>query len=347
MNAYLQNVLDQPQALRSAMATYEDQARSAIGILEKQHGRPDLVVFTGMGSSYCAGTVAAHYLNHRGVRATAAESSDLLYFDLGGLTPKTWVILVSQSGESVEIHGLVDRLQEKVPVVAVANVPDSYLATAVESRFLMGISPDHSIAVKTYTGSILALLEVASAIAGDPAGTWRPEFDAALQAMESYLVHWEATMNHVFGALGDAQYLSLLGRGPSYATALEGALLLKEGAKINAEAMNGGQFRHGSIEVVDARYRGLVFSAAGVVGDLDQRLTRQIAGSGGTVGLVSPQAPEVDSPTVHHVAMPRLNEFLAPLVQIVPVQLFTYRLAESRGVTPGHFRNTTPTIRTE
>lgn len=347
MNPYLQNVLDQPDALRSAAGSYEDQARPLVRTVEARYGKPDLVVFTGMGSSYCASRVAAHYLNKRGVRATAVESSDLLYFDVDGLTPNTWTILVSQSGESVEIHGLVDRLQGKVPVIGVANVQDNYLATHVEHRFLMGISADHSIAVKTYTGSILALLQIASAIAGDPLGTWTAEVAIALNAMEQFLDNWEAEMNEVFKALGEGSQFTLLARGPSMATALEGALLLKEGAKVNAEAMNGGQFRHGSIEVVDDRYRGFVFSAGASVAELDERLAEQIAQCGGTVALVSPQAAGGVAASIHRTVVPRVNEFLAPLVQILPVQLFAYRLAESHGVTPGHFRNTTPTIRTE
>jgi len=347
MNPYLQNVLDQPEALREASVNYESQARQVVGALQARHGSPDLVVFTGMGSSYCAGRVAAHYLNHRGVRAVAVESSDLLYFDLNGITPRTWVILVSQSGESVEIRGLVDQLRGKAPVLGVANVPGSYLAASVEDRFLMGISPDHSIAVKTYTGSILALLEIAAAIAGDPAQVWRESFKAGLDAMEHYLNSWGTVMDEVFGVFQGSGHIMLLARGPSSATALEGALLLKEGAKVHAEAMNGGQFRHGSIEVVDEMFRGFVFSAAGTVGDLDQRLAQQIAQCGGTVALVSPATPGLDHPRVHHFALPRLNEFVSPLVQILPVQLLAYRLAESRSVTPGHFRNTTPTIRTE
>jgi glutamine---fructose-6-phosphate transaminase (isomerizing) len=137
----------------------------------------------------------------------------------------------------------------------------------------------------------------------------------------------------------------MLGRGPSYGTASEGALLFGEVAKTPAIAMGVASFRHGPIEVVDRRFRGLVFAPRGKTRDLNIGLARDVIRFGGSVRLIGPA--DADGHGLQWISTPPCPEMLAPLLEIVPVQVAAMRLAELRGIAVGSFRYITQVTRDE
>ena len=137
--------------------------------------------------------------------------------------------------------------------------------------------------------------------------------------------------------------LYLLGRGPALASAYEGALLFHETAKASAVAMSSGQFRHGPVEVVSSRFKAVIFGAPPSTRDMDRSLAADLVKMGGAVRWIGPAANEFSSvPTL--IPWPAFGSdaihasVLAPLVEIVPLQVAAYRLALWRGLTPGDFR---------
>jgi glucosamine--fructose-6-phosphate aminotransferase (isomerizing) len=90
--------------------------------------------------------------------------------------------------------------------------------------------------------------------------------------------------------------------------------------------MSAAQFRHGPVEVVDDRFRGIVFASQEATRDVDLALARDLASMGGKVRVC--QSRGVPSP-------------FEPLIEIVPVQIAACKLAEHKGIDPGDFRYAT------
>lgn len=135
--------------------------------------------------------------------------------------------------------------------------------------------------------------------------------------------------------------LYLLGRGPALASVHEGALLLHETAKAAAVGMSSGQFRHGPVECVSGDSRIVVFGAPRATRSLDRSLADDLFRMGAKVRWIGPPADETDNDQQQApllIEWPKIEPPLAPLFDIVPLQVAAYRLALWRGIVPGDFR---------
>lgn len=127
--------------------------------------------------------------------------------------------------------------------------------------------------------------------------------------------------------------LYLLAREACFASAQEAALLLHEVAKSPAVAMPIASFRHGQVEVVDPNFRGFIFAPQDGTRDLNLALAHDVVAFGGQIRIVGPAsggerfAPWCD--------VPAAPATLAPLFEIVPMQVAAYQMAVLRGVQPG------------
>jgi len=159
---------------------------------------------------------------------------------------------------------------------------------------------------------------------------------AAVDAVEGFLDGWQERTDRMARFVGRGDCLSLLGRGPSVASAAAGSLILKEVAKVKAEAMSGGQFRHGPLEVISPGFLAFIFAPQGRTRELNLRLARDIARFGGKVVLIGSEEEQVQE-RILHLPLPALQELYAPVAEIVPLQLLAWRWALDRGWPPGQF----------
>ncbi len=328
----LENIRRQPESLAcvadQALGEGFEALRAAAAAIRSAKS----VVFTGMGSSMSASIPAAYFLEQHGIAADVVETSEWLHF--GRATRRGEVmVLVSRSGETIEVTKLLTRLRESTAVtVGVTNVPDSRLARESDHSLFLGSEADRMVAIQTYTGT-MALLLLLSAIAVEPsAATLRREVDTAGAAMSAAIEESVAHSDEWVAFLERAEVVHLLGRGPSLASAREGALLFNEAARTPAVGMSAALFRHGPVEIVDERFCAIVFASQGATRDIDVALAKDLESMRGRVRLC--KAGAVSSP-------------FEPLVEIVPIQVAACALAISKGIDPGDFRHATLVTLTE
>jgi len=253
-------------------------------------------------------------------------------------------VVVSRSGESVEIVKLLARLKGVAShTIGITNEAASALGRGVDVAVIVGSLADEMVAVQSYTGTVAALLLLAGAVSEFEA---RQQEIAGILPRISSLIADQLERIHEwddFFRVGSPIYL--LGRGPSYASALEGALLFSETAKEPAVGLAGGSFRHGPVEIVDAGFRAIVFAAEGRTRQLNLGLARDLVRFGAMVRVVGPMGD--DGGGFSFVEVPGVSEWLAPLVEIVPVQLAALRLAYVKGLEIGKFRHAPQVTRDE
>jgi glucosamine--fructose-6-phosphate aminotransferase (isomerizing) len=126
---------------------------------------------------------------------------------------------------------------------------------------------------------------------------------------------------------------------------LEGALLFNEVARMPAIGMLAGSFRHGPVELVDEKFRALIFAAPGRTMDLNLALARDLVKFGGSVRIVGSAIERI--PGAQWCDLGTIPEALAPLVEIIPVQVAAMRMAQSRGIPDGTFRYISQVARSE
>ena len=339
--AMLDNILAQPASHRAVLAFHQDAGhanlRACAGKIRNGQGR---VIVTGMGGSLFAAVPAVSHLQQQGYLAHAVESAELLHYGIASLRAADLGVVVSRSGESIEPVLLAEKMRDAgMTVIAVTNVPGSKLEQLAHLTLPIGSQADKLIAVQTYTGTLLTLLLLAEEVS---AGDSQPLNDACAAALPALSAHIDRCV-HAGDSWQDlltGGTLYLLGRGPALGSVWEGTLLFHETAKAAAVGMSSGQFRHGPAEVVSKDFRAVIFGSPLQTQALDRALADDLFSLGADVRWIGPSAEHGDG--VHHapslVDWPEIPPLLAPLFEIVPLQVAAYRLALWRGITPGDFR---------
>ena len=129
-----------------------------------------------------------------------------------------------------------------------------------------------------------------------------------------------------------AQNMLYLGRGPDHATALEGALKMKEISYIHAEGYAAGEMKHGPIALVSWDVPTIAVIGQGETRARMLSSVREVkARDGLVIGIASEGDAEAPKVVDSVITVPAVNAWLAPLVHVVPLQLLAYEVAKRRG----------------
>lgn len=328
------NILAQPESLERVLRQQCGDGKKTLLQAASLIRSRRRILITGIGASLFASIPLEYFLCSLGMDAVTVEVAELLHYREEAFRDAV-AIVVSRSGESVEVAKLLAKLKGRQPLIGITNEPASLLSRTADVSLYVGSLPDEMVAIQTYTGTLLTLYLLASAVANtlDEAKgqvmTLLPEFSQLISASIEQIHEWDSFLE-------SGAPVHLLARGPSYASALEGALLFNEVAKAAAVGMLVASFRHGPVELVDSDFRGMIFVPQGQTRHLNTALGRDLASFGGTVRLIGP-APEPSLGT-QWCTVPTVPEALAPLFEIVPVQVAAFRMAQLRGIPAGSFR---------
>lgn len=336
MSSFATELEEQPDALHRLLDAVEDDLRAVAPLAEQvRAGRFRRLILTGMGGSNCALYPASLYLLSRGVAAIALPSGELFHHTPSALDQDTLLVAVSQSGASVETRRVVEEGPRPGAVIGVTNDPDSHLARASDVVINLRAGFEATVSSKTYTSSLAAMHLLARALLGEPL---EPEI-AALRATADMLLHelprWQAAAGEMVERLDGVQTRIFLGRGPSFASAMAGALVTKECAKVPTEGMNGAEYRHGPLEITGPDIALIIFGGPEHTRKNARKLAADMAALGARVVFIG--EPAVDSPGVMNIPVFSPGDWLLPIPEIIPAQCFAAALAGHRGLQVGHF----------
>ena len=322
----LDNIRNQPFSLGCVADHHFGEGAAGLQAAAAAIRTAGRVVFTGMGSSMSAAIPAAYYLQSHGFAAEVVQTSEWLHFGSAWPHPGA-AVLVSRSGETVEIVKLLPRLDAAAsPTIGVTNVRDSQLARECDHAIHINSEPDRMVAIQTYSGTVATLLLLAAAVLKEPAEQWRSALDGTITALSNAVDEEMSRSEDWNEFLRSAEVVHLLGRGPSLASVREGALLFNEAARMPSAGLSCALFRHGPVEIVDDRFRAIVFASQAQTHEIDVALAGDLERLGGKTRVY--QAHGVPSP-------------FEPIIEIVPMQIAACRLAEAKGIDPGDFRYAT------
>lgn len=334
---YFDEIKQQPAVLREAITAFVDQeAALRTWLAEVQRAGISRVVLTGMGSSYDACYPALQELIAHGITAVLVDTSELLYYQAGWLTPDTLLVAVSQSGESVEMVKLLAKCPTEMAILGVTNTPGSSLAQRADFVIQMCAGEEKTVSTKTYTTGVAVLSLLACVMIEDDLEAAVNSFYQAAAQIEQALPAWEAQIAVLAPRIVDSRFFAYLGRGSSLATAWLGALIAKESAKLPTQGSTVAHFRHGPIEMVEPGICIVLFSGPPATQDLNVKMAEELAHKGGTVILIG----HVSNPpaTVTPISLPEAGRWTLPLIEAIPVQLLAGYLSEARGIPAGTFR---------
>ncbi len=334
------DILNQAHSLAEAVSYQFDAGRAALKEAARlMSGKP--ILLSGMGSSmYVCQALSAELAQH-GIASATLDTAELLHYHTPAYCGAA-TVLVSRSGESIETLKVLPLLKAQgTRVVGVTDVADGTLAREADVTVLIHGGQDRRVAVQSYTATLITLHLLGAALLNTFDAT-RADLDMAVNALADYVPECVERSLEWISFFDGTAVIYLLGRGCSIASIHEGALLFNEVAKFPAVPMEAAQFRHGPVEIVDERYRAIVFAPDDRTRELNIALAHDLMRLGGRARLIGPGEPDQAWWTT-----PNVPASLAPLIEIIPVQCAALRLAEWRGFTPGEFRVVKQVTRSE
>ncbi len=333
MNILASNIHGQPDSLANTLRYLSGEGAAAMKEAAALLRSASKIVITGMGASLFASIPLQYHLSSLGLNVVAIEAAELLHY-LGHAWKDAVVIMISRSGESVEIAKLLEKMKGSVPVIGVSNEPKSLLARTADISLSIASLHDQIVAIQTYTGTLLTLHLLGSHLTDSFNSAVKevhgllPTLASLVEANMSSITHWDAFLT-------PPASLYLLARGASLASAYEGALLFHEVSKSPAVTMPIASFRHGPVEVVDQQFRAAIFAPQDHTREFNLALAHDIVRFGGQVRVIGQPG---SSHQLEWTSVPAASSTLAPIFEIVPLQAAAYQLAVLRGIEPGSFR---------
>lgn len=340
--SYLDDIWEQPSVIAAISQRYR-QATAWQNLQQYLERHPQsLIILTGMGGSYQALWCLWQALNQRGLPAILVEAGELFHYMTAMVSQSTLLVVVSQSGESVEIRRLMEALPTEVVVVSITNTDANYLASHSRFNFPTFAGHEVGVATKTFTSSLALLHLLGCLLVKLPLATACEQLHQVARQMHLVLEQSETWRQATFAHLASAEYMALIGRGPGLTAMMNGALILQEAARVPAMSYSGGQFRHGPMEMVSEALGAVVLANDGATSGLNLKLAREIAARAGKVVLMEQTELTASShgysPNLLTLELPSANEFLSPLLAILPLQLLGAEFAQKAGIVPGEFR---------
>jgi glucosamine--fructose-6-phosphate aminotransferase (isomerizing) len=248
------------------------------------------------------------------------------------------VIGISQSGRSPDIIAVIeDARRQGALTVALTNDTASPLAAMADHVVDLRAGPERATAAtKSYTTELLAAALLSTAL--DPPSTGETADLAALPGLISTALTAEPHARELAAAHAKRQRAVVLGRGYSYASAREWALKLQEMALVAAMSYSAADFEHGPLALAEPGLPVLAVAPSGPELEAQLALLARLKDDHGVRLLVisdAAAAREIDE----GLALPEgIPPWLAPIVDIVPAQLYAYHLTVARGLDPEHPR---------
>ncbi len=332
---FLAEIHEQPQALL-ALLEHADEYRAAARVLVER--RPSIVRLIGHGSSDAAAAFAVYAFGLLpGWTAVRDSISLVVYYEAQLDFSDSVVIALSQSGETPDVVAYVERARAQgARTIALTNEPDSELARLAETSLPLAAGTERSVAAsKTYVNMLAALALLAGACAErerETADGLRSVADALVATLDPL----ERAVSEVALAFAYVGRMYVIGRGMEIATAREIALKLKETCRVAAEPLTATDLVHGPVATLDALFPVWVIASrdAGLQAVLEAAQRARAAQA--TLVASGSAAAEVAG-AAHILSVPAApTPVLAPLLSVVPGQLFAASLAHVKGLDADH-----------
>ncbi len=329
---FLHEIYEQPAALRALLAAEAEVAEVGARIAE----RPRLVRLVAHGSSDNAASYAVYAFGLlAGWNAMRDSISLSIYYDAELPFEHALVVALSQSGRTPDVVEYVERARRRGALtVALTNDDDSPLAEAAELVVTVHAGRERAVAAtKTYTNE-LATLALLAACAGDRLREVADGLGVVAGQAEDALPALERAVTPLATSFAFVGRMVVIGRGVEYATAREVALKLMETCRVAAEPLTATDLVHGPIAAVNPLFPVWAVASEDAALPAVQEAAARAAAAGATLIASGPVADRIADASFR-LQLPAVPDpLLAPLLSIVPGQVFAWALAQAKGLDP-------------
>jgi fructoselysine-6-P-deglycase FrlB-like protein len=259
-------------------------------------------------------------LRRFGIASQHEEASDVLHYPSCLPRDTTPVIYISQSGDSAEVQPLVDQLTDSTQLIAITNNPSSLLSRKSGLLLPMVAGEEMLIASKTYVNTLALLWLVAQRWSAAPMDNAFDALRCLGERADAMRRAPELAVEKLDALFSASKRVVFLGHGPHAASARQAAMTLSEWPKLPCYAFGVGAYRHGFIETADPSTGVILFTPPGRSRASALALAHDLASYGARVLCI--ENGQVLNLNEEPASQPPVDEFLSPILDILPVQWY-------------------------
>jgi glucosamine--fructose-6-phosphate aminotransferase (isomerizing) len=357
----LKEIFEQPQSLRNTMRgrLSLDDATPVFGGLNlssQQLRTVNRIVLTACGTSWHSALVGEYLLEEIAQLPVEVEYASELRYRNPPMQDDTLVFAITQSGETADTLAALREMKRKGhPTLAICNVVGSSIAQEADGGIYLHAGPEIGVAsTKAYTSQCLALTMLAiyfgrlHHLSYNAGRKMLDRLEKLPGVVETALKNCREITKDVAKKYCHANNFMYLGRQYNFPTALEGALKLKEISYIHAEGYPAAEMKHGPIALVDEHTPSVFVMPQGFIYDKVMSNLEEIKARGGSVIAVAAEGDaKIEKVADDVIFVPQVEEFLQPIVSVLPLQLLAYHMAVLRGCDVDKPRNLAKSVTVE
>ncbi|MDR1418271.1 MAG: glutamine--fructose-6-phosphate transaminase (isomerizing) [Endomicrobium sp.] len=357
----LKEIFEQPRTIEDTLRGRIYPNEGKIHVEEVKLSKEDIknisnIYIVACGTSYHAGLVSKFLFENFANIPTEVDIASEFRYRNPILNEKTLVIAISQSGETADTLAALKLAKGRnCQILAVCNVVGSSISREAKHVFYTHCGIEIGVAsTKAFTGQLIALYILALDFASKKESLNKEDIKRYLKEL------WEIPVK-ISKFLKNAQEVNkiaklfdrkkdflYLGRHINYPVALEGALKLKEISYIHAEGYAAGEMKHGPIALIDEVMPIVaIVTDSRVYSKIVSNIEEAKARGAIIIAIVSLNNKEISTKSDYVIYVPQTDEFISPLMSVIPLQLLAYYIAVNLGCDVDQPRNLAKSVTVE
>ena len=357
----LKEIYEQPTSIRNSMLGRLNPRTGLItmGGIEEYESKflnAKRIIFVACGTSWHSALVGEYMIEDLARIPVEVEYASEFRYRNPIIDENDIVIAISQSGETADTLAALKLAKEKGAMIyGICNVVGSSIARETDAGSYTHAGPEIGVAsTKAFTAQITILALIALTLANKKGSISKSRYTNLVNQLNNVpnLVETVLKINdkvkYISELYKDARNFLYLGRGYNFPVALEGALKLKEISYIHAEGYPAAEMKHGPIALIDEEMP--VVAIATRKGSYDKvvsNIQEVKARNGKIIAIVTEGDETVREMADHVIEIPETEEFLDPLISVIPLQLLSYHIAVMRGCNVDQPRNLAKSVTVE
>ena len=352
----LKEIFEQPKAVADTLlGRLQESGQITLKELDAIDISAERILILACGTAYHAGLIGKYAIEEWAAIPVDVELASEFRYRKPVLSPKTLVITISQSGETMDTLMALRYAKELgAKVVSICNTMGSTIPRESDAVIYTHAGPEIAVAsTKALLTQIIALQLFALSLgqsrkilANEQIKSLVGELQELPNKIEEILETVEPLREMTRG-FKDSTSVLFLGRHVGFPAALEGALKLKELAYMHAEGFAGGELKHGPIALIekDTPVIAIMPAAKSELAEKMSSNIQEVKARGAKVIAIAAPGIELDVP--HVIRIPHTHSLMQPILSIVPLQVFAYEMAVARGNDVDQPRNLAKSVTVE
>ncbi len=357
----LKEIYEQPQSIRASMLGRLNSVTGEVTLggveeFEAKFMNADRIIFVACGTSWHSALVGEYMIEDLARIPVEVEYASEFRYRNPILSEKDIVIAISQSGETADTLAALELAKEKgATIYGICNVVGSSIARATDAGSYTHAGPEIGVAsTKAFTAQITILALMALTLAQKKGSITKTRYQELTNQLNDIprlvgkVLESNEQIKYIAEQYKDAANFLYLGRGYNFPVALEGALKLKEISYIHAEGYPAAEMKHGPIALIDENMPVVAIATRianyqKVVSNIQEVKAR----NGNIIGIVTEGDEAIRAISEHVIEIPATDEFLDPLISVIPLQLLSYHIAVMRDCNVDQPRNLAKSVTVE